>query len=65
MTLDEYATAWTNRPTEKQLQYIQELQEFSDYPLPPFTGTTKQEASDYIDEWTTLAHERTDKFGFY
>lgn len=54
-----------DRPTEKQLAYIADLQEFSDYPLPKFEGKTKREASDYIDRWIKLAHERADKWGFY
>lgn len=45
--------------TEKQQAYIAEMQEFSQYPLPEFTGTTKGEAADYIDRWRKLAHEST------
>lgn len=45
--------------TEKQREYIVEMQEFSPYPLPEFTGTTKGEAADYIDKWAKLAHEST------
>lgn len=52
---------WRSDPaTEKQLAYIQEMQEFSDYPLPRFTGSTKGEASDYIDRWSAIAHEAAD-----
>ena len=52
---------WRNDlATEKQLAYIREMQEFSDFPLPRFTGSTKGEASDYIDEWSRLAHEAFD-----
>lgn len=43
--------------TEKQMQYIRDMQEFSAYPLPSFTGTTREEASEYIDKWKKLAHE--------
>ena len=43
--------------TEKQKSYIAEMQEFSEYPLPAFTGTTKGEAADYINKYTKLAHE--------
>lgn len=46
-----------NKPTKKQLDYIRDMQEFSAYPLPKFTGETKQEASEYIDKWRRLAHE--------
>ena len=53
-------TDWTNEPaTEKQLAYIREMQEFSEFPLPPFTGTTKGEAAKYIDEHIHTAHEST------
>ena len=45
--------------TEKQLDYIREMQEFSEYPLPAFTGTSKQEASEYIRKYSRLAHEST------
>ena len=52
--------------TEKQKQLIEELQEFSDYPLPEFKGTTRGEASDYIDKWGKLAHENVNSpmFGY-
>ena len=43
--------------TENQKRYIEEMNEFSEYPLPVFKGTTKGEASDYIDKWSKLAHE--------
>ena len=43
--------------TEKQLNYIHEMQEFSEYRLPDFNGTTKGEARDYIDKYFKLAHE--------
>ena len=32
------------------------MQEVSYYPLPKFTGTTKGEASDYIEKYRELAH---------
>jgi len=52
---------WRNDPvTEKQLAYIQEMQGFSDFPIPRFTGTTKGEASDYIDRWSMRVHEAFD-----
>ena len=43
--------------TEQQLNYIAMMEEFSEYPLPRFTGTTKGEASDYIKKWEKIAHE--------
>lgn len=43
--------------TEKQKALIEDMQEFSDYPLPKFTGKAKSEASDYIDKYGKLAHE--------
>lgn len=49
---------WRNdKVTEKQLAYIMEMHEFSFYPLPAFRGTTKGEASDYIDKYSKLAHD--------
>lgn len=48
---------WKNDPcTAKQLAYIQEMQEFSPFPLPAFKGTTKGEASEYIDKHSKIAH---------
>ena len=46
-----------DKVTDKQLEYILEMREHSEYPLPEFTGTTKGEAADYINKWTKLAHE--------
>lgn len=43
--------------TDKQKMLIDDMMEFSAYPLPKFTGTTKGEASDYIDKYGKLAHE--------
>lgn len=43
--------------TEKQLLYIQELQERSFYPLPIFLGKTQHEASEYISKYQPLAYE--------
>ena len=52
---------WRNdKITEKQMKYIIEMNEFSDFPLPKFLGTTKGEASDYINKYQQLAHERFD-----
>ncbi len=52
---------WVDCPvSEAQLNYIREMQEMSEYPLPPFTGKTRGEASDYIDKWRRLAYERID-----
>ena len=49
---------WRDDPaTQKQLDYINEMHEFSEYPLPKFEGKTKGEASDYINKWFKLAHE--------
>lgn len=42
--------------TTKQLQYIQEMQEFSKYYIPPFNGTTKGEAAEYINKYSGIAH---------
>ena len=50
---------WRNdKITEKQMNYIIEMNEFSDFHLPVFSGTTKGEASDYINKYQQLAHER-------
>lgn len=50
--------SWRDDPiTDKQLELIRNMDDFSEWPLPPFTGTTKGEASDYIDKWIGKAHE--------
>lgn len=44
---------WRNDPiTKKQKEYIEEMQEKSELPLPKFNGTTKGEASDYISTYS-------------
>jgi len=43
--------------TEKQKNYIIAMIEHSEYPLPPFIGTTRGQASDYINEYSKIAHE--------
>ena len=49
---------WRNDPvTDKQRELIHDMRTHSDWPLPAFTGTTKGEASDYIDRWIAKAHE--------
>ena len=58
---------WREQPiTKKQKEYIIDMQEFSYYPLPKFTGTTKGEASDYIEKYRELAHENVNSptFGY-
>ena len=58
---------WRDKePTIKQIECIREMQEFSDYPLPPFNGKTRGEAADYIDEYGGLAHENVNSrvFGY-
>lgn len=50
--------SWRDKePTQKQLDLIAEMQEFSEYPLPSFTGSTRGDASDYIQKYGELAHE--------
>lgn len=52
---------WRQEPlTEKQKELIEEMQEFSCFPIPRFTGETKGEASDYIERYGQLAHENVD-----
>lgn len=49
---------WRDKPaTEKQIKLINEMNEFSEFELPKFTGTTRGEASDYIDRWLATSHE--------
>lgn len=49
---------WRDDPiTEKQKKFIEEMYEFSEYPIPVFTGTTKGEACEYIGRWMGEAHK--------
>ena len=49
--------SWRDEPmTEKQREWILEMQEHSEHPLPPFKGITKGEASDYINKNIALAY---------
>lgn len=51
--------------TERQKECIDAMIEFSCYPLPTFTGTTRGEAADFIDKYGKIAHENVNspKFG--
>jgi hypothetical protein len=50
--------SWRDKkPTQKQLDLIAEMEEFSDFPLPAFKGTTRGEAYDWIQKNWDLAHE--------
>ena len=42
-----------DNPTKKQLDFIESLQDFCGAPY--FDGSTKQEASDYIDKYKFMA----------
>jgi len=51
-------TNWRDKePTEKQLQFIANMEEFSEYPLEHFTGKTRGEACDWITRYKDLAFE--------
>ena len=55
--------SWRDEPTtEKQRKLIEEMHEFSEFPLPLFTGKTKGEAADYIDKYIKKAHEAFDAY---
>ena len=46
---------WRLRPiTDKQKKCIDEMLEYSPYPLQKFEGQTRGEASDYIDKYGKL-----------
>ena len=50
--------SWRDKkPTEKQLELIRDMEEFSEYPLPKFVGKTRGEAHDWIQGYGKLAHE--------
>lgn len=45
----------TNEPTEKQMEFIRDLQEFGG--APEFKGTTRQDASKYIDAYKFMGSD--------
>lgn len=51
-----------DKPTYKQLNYIKELED--EYGC-SFTGTTKGEASDFINTWAEHDRKRRELDGFY
>ena len=53
---------WRSDPvTNKQMNYIMELYEHDEFRrIPKFTGTTKGEASDFIDKYAHFAYESFD-----
>lgn len=60
---NDVVTDWRNDPvTDKQKRLIAEMNEFSEFPLPPFTGKTKGEASDYISANLSKSHEKFDLY---
>ena len=44
------------KPTRQQRKYIAELQAKSMYPLPAFLGTTRDEATNYIEKYRAMAY---------
>ena len=49
---------WRDKPiTNKQMELINDMMEFTAYPIPKFTGKTRGEGADYIDKYGKLAHE--------
>ncbi len=50
--------------TEKQKKLIAEMCEMSEFPLEPFKGTTKGEASDWIDRNMKRAHESVNQYEY-
>ena len=49
---------WRDLPiTERQKECIADMMEFSCYPLPKFEGSTRGEASEYIEKYGKLSHE--------
>lgn len=41
----------TERATEKQLKYIEDIQDRAIFPIEPFYGTTKEEAAHWINKY--------------
>ena len=54
---------WKEKPvTEKQMNLIAEMMEFAEFPIPKFNGKTRGEASDYISNYLSRAHEHFDEY---
>ena len=49
------------KPTQRQIDCIKEMLEFSEYPIPyiDVKAMTKGEASDYIDAYGKIGHTST------
>lgn len=45
------------KPTSQQLAYISSMREHSEFSMPEFKGTTKREASEYIEKFNLVSHE--------
>ncbi len=54
---EEHASWRSDVVTAKQKRLIAEMNEFSEFPLPPFNGKTKGEAFDYINAYLAKSHE--------
>ena len=62
----EKIMGWRDKPiTDKQRAVIEDIMEYCSYNPPKFNGTTRGEASDYIDKWGKLTYnEDPNGFGF-
>ena len=55
--------SWRDKPiTDKQMNFIIEMNEHSEFPLPLFVGKTRGEASDYINANIKKSHECMDVY---
>ena len=53
---------WRNKPiTDKQKKLICEMNEFSEFPIPKFTGSNRGDASDYINKYLSKSKEHFDE----
>lgn len=49
--------AWWEAPTEKQLAWIEDIEDQMGRSAPRFTGSTRRDAAEYINRYGKLAYE--------
>lgn len=48
--------SWYDIPTQKQIDYIEDINDHVSG-IPKFLGSTRKEASEYIDKYSNFMHE--------
>lgn len=48
--------AWNDAPTDRQLAWIEDIEDYSAQ-IPKFSGSTRKDAADYIDRYGKLVRD--------